>query len=358
MQADSLNTILVKRLRGPHKPIYRHLLFLFFVLSELLAVWFIIHPFTKDFLLQLLIPWGWALNTPLLIWTLCGIILPGQGDLTLTSKGFEVKNVDPSYRRKYRWSEVTGFYQESTSRYNIPGEPIVCFDVVGCSTKKRKKIFNFSYEVDRPALVLLLNEWKEKYGPNPEGVIFDPIPEPPKQISRPIQKIILIVLGIPLVVCFLLGIVGGVVMGIFEFNSTSIRIVNKTGEALKNFYVVAYPSDTKKALSHYIDALKPNEATNVQLWHFTDGDIRLVSKKHQPYCHYVSHTQCHWRDGDSIFLKPHGKIEAHGTLCRSEKTKMIDEMVIMPCAKKDDWIRKQKFHYDATRGAAIHASKK
>lgn len=104
--------------------------------------------------------------------------------------------------------------------------------------------------------------------------------------------------------------------------------------------------------------MKPNEAAKVQLWHFTDGDIRLVSKKHQPYCHYVSHTQCHWQDGDTIFLKPHGKVVARGTLCRSQKTNVIDEMITTPCVEKDDWIRKQKFHYDETRGASIQENKK
>jgi len=41
-------------------------------------------------------------------------------------------------------------------------------------------VIPFFYEMGSQALVDVLNAWKERYAPNPEGVFLDPLPEPPK----------------------------------------------------------------------------------------------------------------------------------------------------------------------------------
>jgi hypothetical protein len=245
-EADSSNTLIVKRLRvllkGPDKAIRRNLFFLFLIVTEIAAIGFIVHPFTEDWQFHLMV-WTWALNMPLFIWLLRGL-RSDQGDLTLTPEGFEIQNVDPFYRRKYRWTEVTGFYQESKPRHHYVVEPMVCFDEASCATKKRKKIIPFSYEIGSKALVDLLNEWKEKYGPNPDGFFFEPILEPPKTLlDRRKQIVILIAFGMPCAALLILGWLG---IGLLELNETSVRVVNETGEFVKGFFVVPIPLIRKK----------------------------------------------------------------------------------------------------------------
>ena len=112
-EADSFNALVLKPLtfklpEGSTKRNRRNLFFFVVLFTELLAIWGIIHP---EFVPEPLwfMPWLWALNTPMFFWSLRGVIIPNQGYLILTSEGFEVQNIDAEYRRKYRWTEVTGF---------------------------------------------------------------------------------------------------------------------------------------------------------------------------------------------------------------------------------------------------------
>jgi hypothetical protein len=151
----------------------RILAWLFLISLEMGAIWLVMHP-EFGYFIQ-----GCTLSLVLLyLLFYIGIsILPGQGNLTLSTDGFEVSSYLKDYRRKYRWTDVTGFYVGTVATRHQISE-LVCFDKVGWLTTQRKQTISYYYEgYSVEELTSILNQWKEKYGPNAEGVVLNPVPD-------------------------------------------------------------------------------------------------------------------------------------------------------------------------------------
>jgi len=156
---------------------------------------------------------AWVLGLAALPILICFVYLPiaarcGEGDLILSPEGFEIRVLLGKSPWKYQWTEVTGFYVSWTSNKVDTPNPstyeCICFDKAGWTTRSRQQILSFEqYPMTKQDLADLLNEWKAKYGPNPEGVTFNPIPSAPDRRPSKVQSII----GISFGLISLLGVI-------------------------------------------------------------------------------------------------------------------------------------------------------
>jgi hypothetical protein len=199
-ELTSANKLILKRERG-NPPIWICLIgllgLLFYSVMEVGMIWLDFHPELK---LQLI---SWPISLTLFYITiyLGVLLLPGQGDLILSPEGFKISCLNKTFRREYRWSEVIGFYRE-TNPQNQWQRAMVYFDKAGWLTNQRREVLPFHYLKTTDELVFLLNEWKGKYSPNPEGITLNPVPE--KLVKSPLTWKVVFITYLPIIVMMLL----------------------------------------------------------------------------------------------------------------------------------------------------------
>ena len=267
----------------------------------------------------------------------------GQGDLILSPEGFEIRTLYGKSPCKYCWTDVTGFYVAMVPlRRNIADSyEAACFDKVNWTTNARRQVL--PYPMNNHELVALMNEWKAKYAPNPEGIVHDPVPSDPiKQYSSAHNFI-----SIGIVLVFTLGLIAFFVFaGCSLWNSVTIRVINNTHTPVTGLDIKAYATDLKKMFPFYLAALDIDREAPMMLSHTKRGSIRVQywNQEGKKICKYVSHALCPWTRQDSIYLEPNGKIIFAIPFCRDADTKKLDEAQVSSCPEQDSKLAMQNYH--------------
>lgn len=266
-------------------------------------------------------------------------LLPGQGNLALTPDGFRVTSWLKSLRRNYQWSDVTGFYVSNVGNGKITQER-VCFDLATLVSHKRRQFLTFQYDQTPQELADLLNQWKERYAPNPEGTQLTPLLEAPVT-----QKSVWKAAGIQILIVF--GFMVAILTWFFLFSKTDIRVVNNTKEPVESLSLLAFTFVPESTQAFGISRLLPGQEATVSIPHFDKGLIRIDYQSDKPGCAYLQHEQCVWHSGETIFLEPNGKFATNISYCKPQKTDRIDRIIVGSCADNDLSFKGRKFKYSS-----------
>ncbi len=258
--------------------------------------------------------------------------LPGQGDLSLTRDGFEVRSRWIWGRIKHRWVDVVGFYATNVYAGKVTQEAI-CYDLTGTTGRyKRGTLSLWDYNgMSKQAIADLLNEWKAYYAPNPDGIELEPVITPAFTTKHYALWIFAIAA---------LLITGVLVYSLFFqlVKPIQLTVKNKSGLEISEIELAAFPDRSKKKIQgFFLPRLVPNNSLNVEVSEIYKGLIRLsYTSQGTKVCGYFERHWCPWNSGDVISILPDGHFSAEIVDCQSKYADgEFDRMLYAECSADD-----------------------